>query len=193
MASEKSDDKYERPAADSPTYPVSTIAKLLLITDRRVQQLSKDGVIPKTDHGRYELAPAVQGYVRYLQERSLGRPSAPEDYHTEKARLVKAQADRAEMEVKTISGELVKASDVANEWFATINDCKSRLLSIASKAAPILASESNAGACQTIIDDLVREALKELGSYANAEREEDHSEWDESLDAAAEIDGERLG
>ena len=186
-------ERYERPAADSPTYPVTTIAKLLLITDRRVQQLSKEGVIPKTEHGRYELAPAVQGYVRYLQERSLGRQSAPEDYHTEKARLVKSQADKAELEVQTIRGELVEASAVASEWFSAVNDCKSRLLSIASKAAPILASESNAGACQTIIDDLVREALTELGSYANAEREEDNPEWDEGLDAAAEVDGERLG
>lgn len=180
-------------AEDSISYPVSHIANLLLLTERRVQQLSKENVIPKMDHGRYDLVQAVQGYVRYLQERSLGRPSAPEDYHTEKARLVKAQADKAELEVKTIRGELVQADAVASEWFAAINDCKSRLLSIASKAAPILASESNAGTCQTIIDDLVREALTELGSYANAEREEDHSEWDESLDAAAEIDGERLG
>lgn len=180
-------------AEDSISYPVSHIANILLLTERRVQQLSKDGVIPKMDHGRYDLVQAVQGYIKYLQERSLGRPSAPEDYHTEKARLVKSQADKAELEVKTMRGELVEANAVASEWFSAVNDCKSRLLSIASKAAPILASESNAGACQTIIDDLVREALTELGSYANTEREEDNPEWDEGLDAASQVDGERLG
>jgi len=160
MAREKSDEPYTRPAADSPTYPVTTIAKLLLISDRRVQQLSKEGVIPKTEHGRYELAPSVQGYIRYLQERSLGRPSAPVDYHMEKARLVKTQADRAEIELKELNGELVRTQDVADEWYNVITDCKSRLLSIPSKAAPIVAAETNPGECQTIIDDLVRRRLR---------------------------------
>jgi len=130
MPRKKQDEPYQRPPADSPTYPVSTIAKLLLLTDRRVQQLSKEGVIPKTEHGRYELAPAVQGYVRYLQERSIGRPNAPEDYHSEKARLVKAQADRAELEVMEISGNLVNAEDVQKELYSKITDCKTRLLGI---------------------------------------------------------------
>lgn len=84
--------------AGAPTYPVSTIAKLLLLSDRRVQQLTKEGVIPKAERGRYELAPAVQGYIRYLQERSLRTDSSPIDYHMEKARLTKAQADSAEIE-----------------------------------------------------------------------------------------------
>lgn len=49
----------------APTYPVATIAKLLLLSDRRVQQLTKEGVIPKEERGRYELAPAdVWEYAR---------------------------------------------------------------------------------------------------------------------------------
>jgi len=50
----------------APTYPVSTIAKLLLLSERRVQQLTKEGVIPKAERGRYELAPAVQARVLEL-------------------------------------------------------------------------------------------------------------------------------
>ena len=60
-------------SSGNPTYPVSVIAKLLKLTERRVQQLSKEGVIPKAEHGRYELAAAVQGYVGYLQERIAPR------------------------------------------------------------------------------------------------------------------------
>jgi len=183
MARKQSDEPYTRPAADSPTYPVTTIAKLLLVSERRVQQLSKEGVIPKTDHGRYELAPAVQGYIRYLQERSLGRPSAPVDYHMEKARLVKTQADKAEIELKELNGELVRTQDVSDQWYSTITDCKSRLLSIPSKAAPIVAAETNPGECQTIIDDLVREALEELANYAVSESH--NPEGDEGVEPAA--------
>jgi hypothetical protein len=37
-----------------PTYPVGVIAKLLMLTERRVQQLAAEGSIPKAQHGRYE-------------------------------------------------------------------------------------------------------------------------------------------
>ena len=185
MPRKKTEEPYERPAADSPSYPVTTIAKLLMITERRVQQLSKEGVIPRTQHGRYELAPAVQGYVRYLQERSLGRPSAPTDYHAEKSRLVKMQADRAEYELKTMAGELVRVDDIKSQWYQVVTDCKSRLLSISSKAAPVVASESSAAQCQIIIDDLVRETLQELSQYGDSERQDDNPIGDESVEPAA--------
>ena len=60
------------------TYPVSTIAKLLMLTERRVQQLTADGVIPKPERGRYELIPAVQGYIKYLRARTLGADALDE-------------------------------------------------------------------------------------------------------------------
>ena len=55
-------------AQETPSYPLSTIAKLLLLSEQRVVQLTKDGFIPSFEKGRYELAPAVQGYIRYLQD-----------------------------------------------------------------------------------------------------------------------------
>jgi phage terminase Nu1 subunit (DNA packaging protein) len=88
--------------AGNPTYPVGTIAKLLMLTDRRVQQLSKEGVIPKADRGRYELAPAVQGYIRYLQSLDVGPGEGEEgaiNYQSEKARRMRADADLKEMAV----------------------------------------------------------------------------------------------
>ena len=49
------------------TYSTTTIAKLLKLSERRVQQLTKDGIIPKVDRGKYELVPAVHGYIDYLR------------------------------------------------------------------------------------------------------------------------------
>ncbi len=45
------------------THPVETIAKLLILTERRVQQLAREGILPKAEHGRYELVPVVQAYA----------------------------------------------------------------------------------------------------------------------------------
>lgn len=44
------------------------IARLLTITDRRVQQLAKEGYIPKPSRGMYSLVGAVQGYIRFLRD-----------------------------------------------------------------------------------------------------------------------------
>lgn len=91
----------------APTYPVATIASLLMVSERRVQQLAQEGVIPKADRGRYELVPTVQGYIRYLQERSVHSDASTIDYAVEKARLTKAQADLAEIEVAKAREEVV--------------------------------------------------------------------------------------
>jgi len=37
------------------TQPIGVIAKLLDLSERRVQQLSREGVIPKAERGQYDL------------------------------------------------------------------------------------------------------------------------------------------
>ena len=90
---------------------MSELAKILMIGVRRVQQLAKEGIIPKTEKGRYALIPAVQGYVRFLQEHSMSTNSVPADYRKEKARLTKAQAEIAEIELAQKRGELAPVAD----------------------------------------------------------------------------------
>lgn len=109
-------------SATTPSYPASTIAKLFNLTERRVQQLAKEGVIPKGERGKYDLIGAVRGYVKYLQERALGRSDGAyndeADIKLERKRLIKAQADKTESENQKLRGELVPfelVEDVLNE------------------------------------------------------------------------------
>lgn len=70
------------------TYNTATIAKLLNLTDRRVQQLASDGVFVRQANGEFRLAETVNAYCRFLQ----GRESAAStDINEEKRRLTKAQ------------------------------------------------------------------------------------------------------
>jgi hypothetical protein len=46
--------------ADPKSHPGTAIAKLLNITERRLQQLAKEGVIPKTERGRYPLVESAR-------------------------------------------------------------------------------------------------------------------------------------
>ena len=80
---------------------VQVIARLLMISERRVQQLANEGVIPRTETRRYNLEESVQAYIQFLQGKNVGRGMADEqiDFHEEKARLTKIQADKAQLEL----------------------------------------------------------------------------------------------
>jgi phage terminase Nu1 subunit (DNA packaging protein) len=92
-------------------YPAATIAKLFGLTERRVQQLAKDGIIPRAERGKYDLIGAVQGYIKYLQERAVGRADGEyaesADIKIERKRLISAQADKTESENYKLRGELI--------------------------------------------------------------------------------------
>ena len=143
----------------------SELATLLGLSDRRVQQLVKENVIRKAKRNTFILIDAIQDYVNYQAGKNLGNYSKGENYQEEKARLTKLQADKAELEVESMSANLVPADDVSRHWYQIITDGKNRLLTVPSKAAPIVAAETEAGMVQDIIDDLMREALEELTEY----------------------------
>ncbi len=182
---------FDEPGA--PTYPVGAISSLLMLSDRRVQQLTKEGVIPKAERGRYELRPAVQGYIRYLQERTHGHSSSPADYHVEKARLVRAQADRAEVELNELNGSLVSCADVEEQWADLLANMKARLLALPAKLAPLLVQETEVSGHTAVVSEGVDEVLREFSSYGDEQSAEVAAGPDEGGSAAAETEGERMG
>ncbi len=151
----------------SPTYPVKTIAALFRLTERRVQQLSKEGVIPRAERGRYALAPTIQGYIAYLQARAAPRvgTGAPAqlDYHAEKARKTRADADKAEMEAARLRGDLVEALEVKAALERVISEVNSRLLNTApTRIAARAKSQKGVAAIKAIAREEIAEALEAL-------------------------------
>jgi len=147
----------------STTYPVKTIAKLLDLTERRVQQLARDGVIPKADNGRYDLVQAVRGYIKYLRDRAQGN-GAPADAHAERARLTRLKADREEIELFQLRGELVPVDEAAALLEQVIVACRSRILAIPTRAAPLVARKRKAAEVREILTRVTDEALHELAA-----------------------------
>src|SRR5918997_5815277 len=94
------------------TYPAETIARLLDLTPRRVQQLVAEGVIPRAERGRYEVVPVVRAYVRYLRERAMASEVGQDAFAQHRARLTKARADMAELEHAQMLRDLVPAAQV---------------------------------------------------------------------------------
>lgn len=145
------------------TYPVSTIAKLLDLTERRVQQLAREGVLPKAESGRYDLVQAVRGYVKYLRDRAVGDASAADAY-TERARLTRLTADKLELEIARQTGQLVDAAAVKKEAFSAGRQVRDRLMKIPDKLSPELATMDDAHAIRHRLLAEFREVLEALAS-----------------------------
>lgn len=180
--------------ADAATYSVEIIARLLDLTTRRVQQLSQEGVIPKAERGRYELVPAVRGYISYLKERSLN-PGVV-SFDEVRARKIAAEAEMAEIELREKKGQLISANEVVDSWGEIVGACRSKLLAVPAKIAPVVAVEDNPAVCKQIVEEQIGEALYELAKYvaATAETDVDIDVSDSGdVEATSSSDGEQLG
>jgi len=96
---------------------------------------------------------------------STGGVKLGSSYDEARTRKVNAEAEIAELELAKLKGVLVVAEDVTTAWEDVLGAFKGKLLSIPSKAAPVVASELEAGGCQKILEDLINEALTELSNY----------------------------
>jgi hypothetical protein len=96
---------------------------------------------------------------------STGGVRLGSSYDEARTRKVNAEAEIAELELAKVRGELVIAEDVVKAWDDVLAALKGKLLSIPTKAAPVVSAEPEAGSCQKILEDLINEALEELSNY----------------------------
>jgi len=86
-------------------------------------------------------------------------------YDEARTRKMNAEAELSELDLAKVRNQLVIVEDVVKAWTDTLANLKAKLTSIPSKAAPIVASESDAGVIQAMLADLMNEALEELSNY----------------------------
>ena len=158
--------------SELPAVGVDEIAKIFNLDERSIQRLAKQGVIAKAARGQYDLIDCASAYIRHLQ---TTRPDQ-KDSHTEKTRLLTAQADRAEMETAQLRGTLVEVADVAEIVDNDYSTVRNRVLGIPSKCAPAVAATSDVREVRAIIEAECLGALEELSNDAIAELEKMDSE-----------------
>ena len=175
------------------THPVETIARLLDLSTRRVQQLSKEGVIPRAERGRYEISASVRGYIAYLKERSIN-PGVV-SFDEVRARKTAAEAEMAEIDLKEKKGLLIATEEVARSWAEIIGACRSKLLSMPAKIAPVVAVEDIPAICKQIVEEQIEEALDELSKWVGSYKPDVDADDPDGGDAEAaiEADSEPMG
>jgi hypothetical protein len=121
-------------------------------------------------------------------------------YDEARARKTSLEADLADVKLQKEQGTLVLAEDVAKAWESVLGAVKAKLMSLPTKAAPIVASEEDAAVCLHLLESLVNEALEELSNYEPSIPESTArntevvpAKGDERVKATAKTDGERVG
>lgn len=152
-------------------------AEQLGISDRWLRKLVADGVVQDAGRNSWDaLAVAKQLLAHHAAlierqkaqiasltarlQRSDGSSAIKAD---EEARRMKALADKAEMEVAEMRGELVPADQIAEALHGAVIIMKTRLAGIPAKVAPIAHAAPSVAAAEKLIRDQVDEALAELG------------------------------
>ena len=144
------------------TQPIGVIAKLLDLSERRVQQLSREGVIPKAERGQYDLIGSVRGYVRYLRDQAIKAQAGAPDYAAERARFVRARADLAEIEAEEKRRSLIAADEIEAAWIAVLTLLRTRILALPDRLAPQIFDQSTVGDTRNLIRTAIREVLDDL-------------------------------
>jgi len=179
--------------------PVAFIAKLLVLTTRKVQRLASDGVIPRPEKGQYELVPALQGYIRYLRDRAIGAGALPdESARASRARLIKAQAEAQEMENAKVRGELLPREPVEQALAAVFGVVRNRILAIDRKLPMRVLGCNSLPEIQAISSEMHNEALHELANFDLSRctagiNLRDTQDGASGADPTSEIEGERVG
>jgi phage terminase Nu1 subunit (DNA packaging protein) len=140
---------------------ISALAKVCNVSERRLQQLEKEGVTKKAERGKWFLIASVNGYVKYLQKIVEGS-SAVIDFEQAKKRKIHAEAGLAELELARAKNSILLIKDHGEIIGKVADSVKARLLAIPSKLAPSVALEANQNICKTLIEDEIRRTLTEL-------------------------------
>ena len=183
------------------TYPTSTVCRLLDLTPQRVAQLTAAGVLQKAARGRYHLVPTVRAYIRYLRDRAVGRDGAEveDDYRKGRARLIRIQADIAQLTYDEKEEALIPAGEAKRVWMALAGNMRTRLLAIPKQLAPILPTLSGAAEREAVLRDAISDALEEIArTDVELEDPEPGGAEDRPADAshpgaAAETDDQPMG
>ncbi len=173
---------------------VETIARLLDMTPRRIQQLVKENIIPKpVARGQYDPVRCSVAYIRYLNGRIDGDVG---DLNSEKTRLTRAQAVKIERENALQDGQLIPFNEAVQGWSELIGAAKSKLLNLPSRLSPQLSTTRNALEVERILAHAVTEVLAELAAWKPADDVDSFpspSPGGEDLGAASPHYGEPMG
>ena len=149
------------------------IAELFGTTERRVQQLAKEAIIPvvKKRPYRFDLFETAKAYIRHLSDKANGREEtasaekAKEDKMRAEADIKQSKAKIEELKLKELEGKMHRSEDVE----AAVNDLvytvKGMVMALPGRLAMDAAQTKSAGEASEVIRKECYKVLEELSNY----------------------------
>jgi phage terminase Nu1 subunit (DNA packaging protein) len=160
MLQKTSRGKTSPPKADKLPSTVSgpQLAALFAVSLKTLSLWQKAGTVVRVRYGRYDLARSVRAVVK-RHKRSASETTVAAAVGSQRERLLRAQADRAEMQLKLEAGELLRTSEVRHETLRTFYVLRSGVMAVKARIGGQLPFGREGLA---LLDDSLREALGEL-------------------------------
>jgi len=132
---------------------------------------------------RYGLGVAVQEYLAYQSGRVAMSPEEALDLGRERARLTRAQADRAEFRRDVEAGRLIQEADARRALEHVLVPLRQGVLELEVRLPPLLQAAQGPAEQRAILAEALRSTLSRLA------RPEIRSPEEEVLVAEPELDG----
>ena len=171
----------------------SQLSQILGVSERSLSEWQKENPpLPilreggPNDENRYDAADCVRWYVdRSIRKAKIELP---------RDRLSNMQANKTELEVAELAGELCRSNDVTQLWGEKTAAARAKLLPFPSKIAQRIATPERMAEVQAAAQEVVYEVLNELAGdglpeVARARRQRGKRD----LAPAAEADGQPVG
>lgn len=145
------------------------LAEYLGLSTRRIRQLFKEGVVIKSQRGRYDLKKSVLGYINSIRQQERQMDSSLEKLKISKEATSlqheQLKKRKTELQVQELEKKLHRSEDVEYFWNSMVLAAKSRLTAIPVKCAPVLVGIEDRKEIQSILKREVAEALNEIADY----------------------------
>lgn len=150
------------------------IGKLFGVTERRVQQLAQEGIIPAVSRKPYkfDLLPTVQAYIRYLSDKANGKGSKKGDDVQAESDKLRAEADLkqhkakiAEMQLAELEGTMHRSEDVEAMTNDLVYTVRSMVMALPGRLAMDVVQVASANEASALIRSECYKILEELANY----------------------------
>lgn len=163
-------------------YRVEVIAQLFGVSVRRIQQLTQEGVINTVatpDGRRYELAPTIQKYIKYLSDKAYGKSKSETEAKLKENKLraevalKESQGELHRLRTEIAAGKYISVEEVKIDYSRFFVSFKKFAMAIPSKLAGRLAGFVDPVEVRQLENELQKEVQKLLKSFVvNATIEE---------------------
>lgn len=163
--------QHDLPGVDNPMkgyVELSVLSRLLDMSDRNVQYLAKDGIIPQTVNGQYHLVNSIHGYIRKLRNEAAGRAKSTER-ETLEMRQLSARVIVEEIEAAKAQGRVIDTETIIKEWENLLVTFKTRSRLIARTTGQEISDAAMAVFLDFLKNNLTTDLATDLTHKASEE------------------------